>query len=284
MEKLVLVADCGSTSCEWRLIDSSDIALLPVTAGFNPTYEPVVNLANAIDGNEPLKKMTNVISEVRFYGAGCASEDARAKVRQQLQSHFQHAEIEVKSDIWGAARAVYRGNPIICGILGTGSNACRFDGANIEFATPSLGYILGDEGSGNHIGRLLVRSYFYETMPAELRSAFEAEYDLSLSNILQMVYQQPNASGTLAQYARFAKAKLDHPFVRELVSESMRGFLTHFVCRFKAAKEIEFAAVGSVAFHFGDILKSEATKLNISTGPILQRPIDQLAEYHRLHR
>lgn len=283
MEKLVLVADCGSTSCEWRLTDGSDIVLLPVTAGFNPTYEPVTHLGIAIEGNAPLKKKAHDISEVRFYGAGCASEDAQTKVRKQLESHFQRAEVEVKSDIWGAVRAVYRGKPVICGILGTGSNACRFDGSNIEFATPSLGYILGDEGSGNHIGRLLLRSYFYNTMPPELRNAFELEYDLNLSNVLQIVYQQPNASGTLAQYTRFAKAKLDHPFMSDLVSESMQDFLTHFVSRFRDAEEIEFAAVGSVAFHFGEVLQSEAAKRNITIGPILQRPITQLAEYHRHH-
>ena len=76
----------------------------------------------------------------------------------------------------GAARAASGSKPSIIGILGTGSNSCLYDGEKIADQIPSLGYLLSDEGSGNHIGKLLIKSYFYREMENVDSAAFERQF------------------------------------------------------------------------------------------------------------
>src|SRR5690606_39911910 len=58
------------------------------------------------------------------------------------------------------------------------SNACYFHGENIKEATPSLAYILGDEGSGCYMGKKLVHAYFSKKMPKDLEVKFKEQYEL----------------------------------------------------------------------------------------------------------
>lgn len=275
-----MVADCGGTSCEWRLITEKHIEELPSTKGYNPTSESAEILKQSVLSAASLVNVIRHVDEVFYYGAGCASEVAKSRVAETLRSLFENAHVVVATDLWGSVRAVYQGKPVICGILGTGSNSCRFDGEQLSFCVSSLGFILGDEGSGNHIGRLLLRAYFYEEMPVELRDIFESVYDLRLDHVLEGVYQQSGAAGFLANYTRFAADHIQHPFINKLVSGSMAAFLQHFVVPFADHHEIELGMVGSVAHYFRDILQKEAELKDIKLGKVLQRPIDHLAEYH----
>lgn len=52
----------------------------------------------------------------------------------------------------GAARAVCGHKEGLACILGTGMNSCLFDGNHMTKNVPSLGFILGDEGSGAVMG------------------------------------------------------------------------------------------------------------------------------------
>ena len=56
-------------------------------------------------------------------------------------------------DIEAACYATYNGNPNISCILGTGSNSCFFDGKEIIENAPALGFLIGDEASGNYFGK-----------------------------------------------------------------------------------------------------------------------------------
>lgn len=282
MERIILVADCGATSCEWRLIVKVEISELPATVGFNPTYESTEVLKNAITSEPKLVTLFSEVDEIYYYGAGCASEAGSGKVKEALQSLFKKAEVFVSTDLWGSVRAVYNGEPVICGILGTGSNSCRYDGSTLVHCIPSLGFTLGDEGSGNHIGRMLLRGYYYREMPVELRANFSAQYELNLDIVLNAVYQQTNAAGYLAQFARFAADHLDDEYIYELVQQAISSYLHYYIRGFSDYRSHKAGMVGSIAFYFREILKSEAKKLEINLGPVLQRPIDELAKYHVL--
>lgn len=274
-----LIADCGSTGCDWRLLDAGNVETLPKTRGYNPTYEPAERLVQIVtDGVLPNLKAE--VKTVWFYGAGCKSESAVASVVGALQGVFTAANVKVESDLLASARAVYRGEPLFCGILGTGSNSCYYDGKALTIATPSLGYILGDEGSGNHIGRLLLRAYFYKTMPEDLRKLFAEKYAPQLERVLQSVYQTKNASGYLAGYAVFAAENAAHPFVDEMVSEAMRAFLSQIKNSFPQHRDAPLGMVGSIAFYFKKQLAREAQKLGFNLAVVLQSPADRLAAYH----
>lgn len=276
-----LVADCGGTSCEWRIITEKDVIDLPVSPGFNPTSQPIKDLKESILSNERLASERHLISAVFYYGAGCASKTSKLKVEGVLASVFKNAEIAVDTDLWGAVRAVYRGKPLICGILGTGSNACLFNGEQLVSGVPSLGFILGDEGSGNHIGRLLLKSYYYGDMPPELRGEFESDFNLEIDHVLENIHRKPGAAAFLAQHTRFASNHISHPFINQLVAKSIAEFLQRFVQPLLETNEYELGLVGSVAYYFRDIIEAESDRKNIRLGQVLQRPIDGLVDCHR---
>src|SRR5690606_23030150 len=108
--------------------------------------------------------------------------------KEAFTSVFSNAEILVKEDLTAAAYAAYRGKPAIICILGTGSNSCYFDGQEIRRDLPSLGFLIGDEGSGSALGKLLVKNYFMKKMPQDLHDEFQSEYRLQIEDVLHNMY------------------------------------------------------------------------------------------------
>ena len=106
--------------------------------------------------------------EVHFYTPGCSSASSFDILESSLTSFFVNANVIIKTDLCAAARAVYKDSPLFVSILGTGSNTAFYNGDSIDQLKPSLGYVLGDEGSGASLGRLLLRSYLYQNLPADL--------------------------------------------------------------------------------------------------------------------
>lgn len=280
MKKSILVADCGSTSCEWRLISGGSVSELPATSGFNPNYQSPEMLTEEIQKLLQTSDFRREVGQVYYYGTGCSSIFGQNQVRNVLSAIFKNADIEVASDLWGSVRAFYNGEPVICGILGTGSNSARFDGKEMTHCAPSLGFILGDEGSGSKVGQLLLNAYYYREMPESLCSDFANEYDLDLDNQLGAVYRSVKPAAHLAQYARFAGKHKDNPFIEELVGATLSDFLRHFICGFADYREVQVGIIGSVAYHFSEILKVRAEAAGISNINIEQRPIDRLAQHY----
>ena len=64
-------------------------------------------------------------------------------------------------------------------ILGTGSNSCFYNGKEIVSNISPLGFILGDEGSGAVLGKLLVGDILKNQLPATLKEEFLKQFDLT---------------------------------------------------------------------------------------------------------
>ena len=155
---MLLLADSGSSKTAWALLDIDQKMIVGKceTVGFNPFHHSEKDILNAIKQNVQLSKYAQQIEKLHYFGAGCSSLQRCEQMKKVLQKHFFKADITVKSDLWAAVLAtcgVEKG--LVC-ILGTGSNACFFDGKNISQHTPALGYILGDEGSGSDLGKQLL--------------------------------------------------------------------------------------------------------------------------------
>ena len=110
-----------------------------------------------------LKAVYTKIIEVHFYTPGCSSASSFDILESSLKSFFVNANIIIKTDLYAAARAAYNGESLFVSIIGTGSNTAFYDGESLNHLKPSLGYVMGDEGSGASLGRLLLRSYLYKT-------------------------------------------------------------------------------------------------------------------------
>lgn len=277
-----LILDAGSTKTEWILMDGNALTNRFQTEGFNPNYSDRQCLENMILSVETqyIASLKNKIQSVHYYGTGCGIEQNRQLIDKVFQYCFPKAEIHVTHDLMAVCHAVLGYEKGIACILGTGSNSCVYDGESIIEKAVSLGYIVGDEGSGMHIGREVVRAYFYGFMPEDLRQKFAETYHLELPNFIQILYHNAQPSKYLASFAKFAGQNQAHPFIHALVKRCFQSFIEAFVLRFKDCKSMKISFVGSIAFHFQDILKETLSDNNLILGSILQAPAEGLMRYY----
>lgn len=280
---MILIADSGSTKCDWKILDGDREVGSLSTMGFNPYFHNETLINTTIKAQALLYKYADEVSEVWFYSAGCSSPELNKIVERGLRTLFAKAVIHVEHDVLGAALAACQGQPGIACILGTGSNSCYYDGLSTSEVIPSLAYILGDEGSGSWYGKQLLRDYLYlEPIPEGLRAEL-IEQGHDKSTIRESLYMKPHANVYLASFMKLISKYRDTDYVQNMIHAGMREFLTRHVCCFANHKEVPVCFVGSIAFFFQDILRDEAQKLGITVGNIIKKPIDGLVQYHLTH-
>ena len=279
---------------EWILLDGKEVKSRFQTEGFNPNYaekqclENIINLVEtrfiASPNDELLflrRDKSASLQAIHYYGTGCGSEQNCQIVKEIFQNHFPNAEIHVTHDLMAVCHAVLGHEKGIACILGTGSNSCLYDGENIVDKAVSLGYLVGDEGSGMHIGREVVRAYFYGFMPEDLRQEFHSTYHLELKDFIQKLYHDEQPSKYLASFAKFAGENQSHPYIRGLVKGCFKAFIEAFILRYKDGKSLKISFIGSVAFHFQDLLKESLMEYGLSLGEIMQTPAEGLIRYYQ---
>ena len=273
----------GSTKMEWILLDGEAVKDRFTTEGFNPNYSDRQDLEKMVSSVETCHgaSLQQTIQSIHYYGTGCGSEQNCQLVKAVLQKYFPHAEIHVTHDLMAACHAVLGHDKGIACILGTGSNSCVYDGEKIVNRAVSLGYLLGDEGGGMHIGREVVRAYFYGFMPEDLRQEFEATHHLELKDFINRLYHEGQPSKYLASFARFAGENQTHPYIRGLVKGCFKAFIEAFVLRYSDCKSLKISFIGSVAFHFKDILEESLLEYGLTMGTVMSTPAEGLVRYHQ---
>ncbi len=250
------------------------------TQGFNP-YLVGSDAIEEILWKELQPYIDNdAVSYVYYYGAGCSSPVKNMIVETAFEKVFVNARINISHDLLGAAHALCADSEGIVAILGTGSNSCYYDGREIKDGIFSLGYFFGDEGSGAYLGKQLLTAYLHKELPADIEERLKQEYPSSLESILDAVYSKPAPSRFLASFSRFINMNREHPYINNLLTEAFKAFYKYQVCCYPKHKEIPVHFVGSVAFHYQDILTQVGLQFGIRTGRFIQAPIDGLVEYH----
>ena len=275
---MLLICDCGSTKAEWVVLDGKNVVKRFITNGFNPNFTDNETIKNIVVDAKDLFDNQGV-NKIVFYGSGCGSEVNQNKVAMIFAMVFKINDIEVHPDTLGACHALFGNNPGVACILGTGSNACVFDGEKITESVASLGFMLGDEGSGCHIGKRIVHDYFYKIMPEDLRIKFDEKYHLDRSAFLKRVYQGEAPSRYLAEFTRFAAENIENQYVIDIVGKCFEEFITVGTWRATSLQNVAF--VGSIAYVFQDILLQVIENHNIKCSKILKNPMDGLIEYYK---
>lgn len=278
---MVAIVDGGSTKCDWVILDDfNKVFLKTETIGFNPNNIAAELIVPEIEKNISLGSVKNSITKVFFYGSGCGIPENCAIIENELKKFFIQANILAKEDLTAAAYAAYRGTPAIVCILGTGSNSCYFDGAHLKIKLPSLGFLVGDEGSGSAIGKQLVRRFFMQKLPEDLSCEFEKTYKLTVDEALKNMYHTSRPNAYLADFNKFVVERKDHPYFQKMVFEEMLNFFDYQVLPYEESKNAEISFIGSIAYYYEDILRSAAAELNLNVGQIVQKPIESLVDYH----
>jgi len=276
---VILIADSGSTKTHWCLVNEGKVVSEIFTDGINPFYQTALEIIALLE-SQLIPKLENAeIEEIFFYGAGCSFPDKKLLISQALVRFFCNAMIEIQSDLLGAARGLFQHNVGVACIMGTGSNSCYYDGKEITQNVSPLGFILGDEGSGAVLGKLLVADCLKNQLPEWMRDKFLEEYKLTPAIILDRVYKQPFPNRFLAKFTPFILEHIAEPAVFNLVYDSFDAFLLRNVMQYPL-EGIEVGIVGSIAHYFRDTLEIVASERGIIISEVVQSPMVGLVKYH----
>lgn len=280
---MILIADGGATKTDWRLIKEGIEYKQIQTSGFNP-YLVGSDEIEAILWKELQPFIDNIkISHIYYYGAGCSTSSKNMIVEDAFEKIFPNARINISHDLLAAAHALCGNEEGIAAILGTGSNTCFYDGKAITEKIFSLGYFFGDEGSGAFLGKQLLTDYLHNKLPTELETELISFYPKNKESILDSIYSKPAPSKFLASFSLFIAKHRDHPYILNLLTVAFREFYTYQVCCYSKYKEVPVHFVGSVAYHYSDILIRIGNEFGIKTGKFIKAPIEGLVEYHKVN-
>ncbi|WP_397362683.1 BadF/BadG/BcrA/BcrD ATPase family protein [Olleya sp. R77988] len=282
---MILVVDSGSTKCDWIAVDKNGNQLLEKirTKGLNPAIISEKKVKKILKKSKELKENRKKVTNVFFYGAGCGTENPRLMLKIVLQEFFPNADILVDEDTMAAVYATIN-NPteaaVVC-IMGTGSNCSYFDGKKLEQRVDSLGYTIMDDASGNYYGKELLRDYYFNHMPEDIKIAFADKYNLGADYIKYNLYKQPNPNAYLAQFAEFMILNKDSKYIQELIKSGIRRFAKNMILQFKEeVKTVPVHFAGSIAFFCQDEIKAVAKELDFKVGNFERRPIEGLVAFH----
>ncbi|MCE5225374.1 MAG: ATPase [Porphyromonadaceae bacterium] len=275
---MILIADSGSTKTDWCLVENGVLVKQIFTKGTNPFFQTEDEISAEVSGNLLPYLDTAKVDAVWFYGAGCAFPEKNEIVRAAIARHLD-VPIEVGSDLLGAARGLCGRQPGIACILGTGSNSCFYDGKEIVSNVSPLGFILGDEGSGAVLGKMLVGDVLKNQLPAALKEEFLARYELTPAIILERVYKKPFPNRFLASLSPFLVEHLDVPEIHTLVLNGFKAFFERNVKQYDY-KQYPVHLIGSLAYYYRSVLQEAAEQTGVRLGTIKQSPMEGLISYH----
>ena len=278
---MIIIADSGSTKTEWIVGELAGLSV--TTKGINPVRDTKEEILDVLSTelmpqlfSSPTIRQSD-ITEIHFYGAGCIPPFSQS-VKEALEEHFPQAIAHVYSDLLGAVRALCGREEGIACILGTGSNSCLCKEGEIVKNISPLGYILGDEGSGAVLGRTLLSEMLKGNLQ-DLWEDFTQRYSLSVSDIINKVYRQPQANRFLASLVPFIKEHADNPSVNDMVVNEFTRFLQRNVIPY-GRPDLPVNFVGGVANKFTDEIKAACTLCGLNLGKIIARPAEEMRKYH----
>lgn len=276
---MLLIADSGSTKVDWRALHSDGSVQEVTTAGINPFFQTEEQIIYELQ-QHLLPDVSASVNEIHFYGAGVSSPEKVLVLQNCFRKVFPKARAFAYTDLLAAARALCGHKPGIAAILGTGANSCFYDGKDIVDNVPACGFILGDEGSGAVLGKKFISDYLKRQLPAEISTLFTQKYGLNYNSIIERVYRQPFPNRFLATFSVFLNENRTDPYINRLLKTNFEEFFTRNIIQYDY-KKYSVNLVGSVAFHYSEIIKEVAAQNKIKIGTILKSPIDGLVEYHK---
>ena len=279
---MILIADGGSTKTNWSLINEHGRKILFNTEGYNPYFSKEEYIVDSLNSSLPDHLEKDKISEVYYYGAGCSTEENVNIVKRAMQRVYPNSKVFVGHDLLAACRALLGDDPGFVAILGTGTNTCIYGGQDITLNIDSLGYFLGDEGSGCFIGKRILSDYMKGFMPKELHKIFSETYGLTNEDILDHIYNNPLPNRFCAGFSKFIydNNKEYEDYTYATVDYAFTAFFDNLVTHYPDYKTYKLNCIGSVGYSFRDILSVVSNRYEMGIGKIIRSPIDELVEYH----
>lgn len=277
---MIGIVDSGSTKAHWVFLENGQQVAEYFTIGLNPNSISAEAMLHEIRSIRANLSHGDELKELYFYGSGCLSSHGAGIVNGALNLYFPKTAITVESDLVAAGIALYGKGEGVASILGTGASCCYFREGKVVGVAPSLGYILGDEGSGSYLGKRLLKAYFYNHMPTDLAADFQQSCDNQ--QLLSDLYHSTSPAGYLASFVPFIVKHRNHPFIDELVFNAFNKFFIYLVNPLCATyKSDTVGIVGSVGVEFQDVIRRVVETHGIELKRTIQYPMGELLKLHR---
>lgn len=279
---MILIADSGSTKTDWACVSPDGSRVIRFRSqGYNPNYISKEDISADVKKNLPEGFPTDEVTEIDFYGAG-VTELQYPLMRKALQAVFKNATTaNIAMDTLASARALLGHKSGFAAILGTGTNTCLYDGENQTLNIDSLGFILGDEGSGAYLGKRMICDFIRGDMPKDVSKIVAEKLGKNGDELIDQIYTRPFPNRYCAQFAPFIKENMPkYPYFNDLVEDAFRAFFQDIVSHYPDYRKYKFNCVGSIGYYFRDILESVARDFGMEVDVILQAPMEGLIKYH----
>jgi N-acetylglucosamine kinase-like BadF-type ATPase len=273
---MILIADSGSGKTDWALLMENTTPIVFETPGCNPFHCSQEDVSQLIINHFPQDYQWSSVSEVHFFGAGCRGEKNISFMRTIFSGIFHKADIHVSSDLHAAGIALFGQDTGIVCILGTGSSSAMWDGSNLKQFTPSLGYVLGDEGSGSQMGIKFLKAFLRGEFKPHTMSFFSKNIQLSEEEILHKIYREKDTKSFLASFVPLMEQQISDSDVRNIIKSSFREFISAHLLNIPGHEALPIGFCGSPAYFFRDILNETLEEFGFSAHRIIRKPIDGL--------
>jgi len=277
----MLIAESGSTKTDWCLLRKGKKLVYFKTSGINPYLQSEEDIMGLLQNELPWDANIHKIDSLAYYGAGAGNKDKQQEVKRVLSKFFSIKKVDVQSDMVAAARALCGDKKGVVCILGTGSNSCYYNGKTIKEQKASLGYIVGDEGSGNYMGKRVLQYYAYNTFDTELRMVFEQYFGADISAILHKLYREPFPNRYLATLVRLLVENRGHYMVENIIEDCLNDFFHHHILKYRQSWNLPLYFTGAVAYEFQDVITALCSQYELEIGKIEKSPIEGLLKYHK---
>ena len=272
---MIVIADGGATKCDWAFVENGEIVERMKMEGINPFSVPEEHIRKVVEEQFLPVASRYDISHIWFYGAGCGF--GGDIIKRVLAQFFPTTEIFVGSDIDGAAKACCaNGSGIVC-ILGTGVSSMQLEEGVCTKRLPGPGYILGDEGSGTVMGRMLLSDFIYNQIPQHLHERFTSEFEVTIPEIIDRTYHKPAANRFFSSFTPFLSRYIDEEYCRNIVRYNFEQLAKRSLGQYDTAR-LSVNFVGSVAAIFEDILTEVLQEHGMNKGIIVRSPIENLVK------
>lgn len=279
---MIAVIYSGSRIASWKLFQEvSKLALETETPSINPALVDSKSAFQIFSKNINLIHHAESVKKIYVFAAGAATKETQQQLIDCLSSFFINAKVKVNDDVYGAALAACHDKNGVVGILGSGANCAYYDGKKLESNAYGLGYILGDEGSANYLGRVLLKNLLEGTLPTDLSTKLQEQYQIDRPLILERVYRKPQAQVYLASFLEFYIANRNHPYIKALIVAGFeKYFKTYLLPTIVKHPNTEVHFVGSVAAEFQDLLRTVASNNNVNITSVIKEPVHNILNYY----
>jgi N-acetylglucosamine kinase-like BadF-type ATPase len=277
-----LLADSGSTKTIWiGLIDNREEFRF-ATRGINPFYVDENQIVEMLREEVPSEFQQTVFDQIFFYGAGCSLPERTSRVENALQKTWPKPQIRVHHDLLAAARGALIREKGIVAILGTGSNSAYYDGQKIVKNVKSLGFALGDEGSGADIGRRFLKLFYYGILDSDTSEAVRDEMQMHPDTYHSKLFDTPYINREVAKWTRFIASHSTPGIIEQTVVASFGDFFDLQLSRYAGMEgAMSMSAVGSVSVVFEKELRKVAAEKGFEIKKCFSNPTNGLVSFHQ---